>query len=231
MHNIHPGTISVSTNTKSRIGGSKIKIVGALTVALASGSVEAKAMFIRGSNKYANALMLSNRYLEDSGEDGDETSVSNIQTNFMDSMSTKETRVFIAVMSIFGLSIVAGLSLIAYLLAKKKSKQRALRKEKELLPAAKRRSSVVALVRSSTNTIRESVSAALNGQDDTTIKSDDISDTNYQALEIKESGEKVSSELKSTEHEASGENSTHTRGSRFISKMDNHLKKKFSEKR
>lgn len=216
-----------------------MKVVGALTIAVASGSVEAKAMFIRGSNNYANAIMLSNRYLKDSGEDGDEDSVSNIQTNFMDSMSTKETRVFIAVMSIFGLSIIAGLSLIAYLLATKRSKQRALRKEKELLPshfdeekpAAKRRSSVVALVRSSTNTIRESVSAALSGQDDTTIKSDDISDINYQTLEIKESGEKVSSELKSTEHEASGENSTDTRRSRFISKMDNHLKKKFSEKR
>ena len=52
----------------------------------------------------------------------------------------------------------------------------------------------------------------------------------YKTVEL-ESGEKVSSELKSTEHEASGENSTDTRGSRFISKMDNHLKKKFSEKR
>ena len=216
-----------------------MKIVGALVIALANGSVEANAMFIRGNTEYANALLLTARNLEDSGEDGDESSVSNIQTNFMDSMSTKETRVFIAVMSIFSLAIVAGLSLIAYLLAKKRSKQRALRKEKELLPShvdeeepvTRRRSSVVALVRASTNTIKESVSAALNGQDDTTIKSDDMSDTHYQAPEIEETGEKVTGGLKSTEHEASGESNTDTRGSRFISKMDDHLKKKFSEKR
>jgi len=108
------------------------------------------------------------------------TAAKEVSTRFMDTMSTKEARAFIAGMVIFGLSFLIGVSFIGCLCVKKRRQRRVLKKKKAstLLPSGsddssssqdddlsikKRRSSVVSLVRSSTNTIKESVSAAATG--------------------------------------------------------------------
>lgn len=120
-----------------------------------------------------------------------------VSTRFMDTLSTKEARAFIAGMVLFGLSVFIGVSFIGCLCVKKRRQRRRLKASK-LLPSGsdnefsrelsiqKRRSSVVSLVRSSTNTIKESVAAAAAATvsvvtksstrdekvDDTTVKSD-----------------------------------------------------------
>jgi len=109
-----------------------------------------------------------------------------VSTRFMDTLSTREARLFIAGMVIFGLSFFIGVSFIGCLCVKKNRRRRRLKKqsEKELLPSGsdedsspssfdkepappssikKRRSSVVSLVRSGTNNLKQSVKAVATG--------------------------------------------------------------------
>jgi len=123
-----------------------------------------------------------------------------VGTKFMDTMSTREAQAFIAGMVVFGISVFIGVTFVGCLLVKKRRKRLRLKKQTKLLPSggaddglpvspssvAKRRSSVVAFVRSSTNNIKQSVQAAVgsvtaatstlskkeNGEDDGTVKSD-----------------------------------------------------------
>ena len=192
----------------SRIEEAKMKIVGALIIAFVHGQgVAANIMSIRGSTKYSNRLMLSTRHLEDTNEEG------NTSTTFMGSMSAKEARVFIAMMIIFGVAIVAGLSLIAYLLVKKRRKRKPLLKEMELLPSD----------------FDEEV-ATFDGTEDNTVNSSDNIDNRYQAPEIVESGKAVQDEIEPNAHETSYKRSTNTQESPFISEMDEHIRSKLTGK-
>jgi hypothetical protein len=98
---------------------------------------------------------------------------SEVSTRFMDTLSTREARAFIAAMVLFSLSACFGATLITcFCFKKRKERKRAKRaatsaKGDQLLPQAdpakKRRSSVVALVRSGTNSLRDSVTSATTG--------------------------------------------------------------------
>ena len=101
-----------------------------------------------------------------------ETISTEVSTRFMDTLSTREARAFIAAMVLFSLSACFGATLITcFCVKKRKERKRAKRtarsaKGNQLLPEAepkKRRSSVVALVRSGTNSLRESVTSATTG--------------------------------------------------------------------
>ena len=192
----------------SRIEEAQMKIVGALIIAFAHGrGVAADIMSIRGSTKYSNRLILSARQLEGTNEEG------NTSTTFMGSMSAKEARVFIAMMIMFGVAIVAGLSLIAYLLVKKRRKRKPLLTEMELLPSD----------------FDEEV-ATFDGTEDNTIDSGDNIDNHYQAPEIVESGKAVQDEIEPYAHETSYKSSTNIQESPFISEMDKHIRNKLMGK-
>jgi len=94
------------------------------------------------------------------------TTVNDVSTRFMDTLSTREVRSFIAAMVLFSLSAFFGASLIGCFCVKKRRAKRAAKGNKllpEAEPIKKRRSSVVALVRSSTNGFAESVKTATTG--------------------------------------------------------------------
>lgn len=98
------------------------------------------------------------------------TAVNEVSTKFMDTLSTREARAFISTMVLFCLSMCLGASLITCFCAKKR-KERKRRKAaagdqflpENHEPSGKRRSSVVALVRSTTNNMAESVRSAATG--------------------------------------------------------------------
>jgi len=97
------------------------------------------------------------------------SAVSEVSTRFMDTLSTREARSFIAAMVLFSLSAFFGATLMGYFCVQKRKKAK-LRATKGLLPEAeqpmesrRRSASVVALVRSGTNGIAESVRTATTG--------------------------------------------------------------------
>jgi len=109
--------------------------------------------------------------------DYDDTSISGavneLSTRFMDTLSTREARAFIAAMVLFALSACFGATLIGYCCVRAKRRKAKLlvyrRGTKRLLPddeedarSSRHRPSVVALVRSGTNGIAESVRSRKN---------------------------------------------------------------------
>jgi len=196
------------------------------------------------------------------------TTVDQVSTKFMDTMSTREAQTFIALMVIFALSFLIGVGSIACICVKKRRKRMVKKNATKLLPSGSgdhepsiqmHRSSVVALVRSGTNSIKKSMVAAVTGtkdaaaaaaavvkdEDDSTVKSeynnieDAIIDTSgsYKAPEAEEDSAPAPESSLATNDATPGEESVtasdateRTRGGGFISKMDKHLKKRLSAK-
>ena len=151
---------------------------------------------------------------------GVKDAVSQVSTKFMDTMSTKEARAFIAAMVIFALSFAAGLTFISCLCVKKRREGKTLKKASQALLSGsddedetpKRRSSVVSLVRASTNQLKEQVSAAFEKkeEDEKSVQSQ---------YEVPELNVRVTVEEPTTPKRSS---------TKFFAKMDKHLKKKLS---
>jgi len=175
-------------------------------------------------------------------------------TRFMDTLSSRETRLFIAGMVIFALSFFIGVSAIACLCVKKRRQRKSLKKREDskLLPTGtdddateglavqKRRSSVLALVRANTANIVAAVKKSKANDEDGTVHSEY---NNMDDAIVNAKQESISATVSTTDpspmpNDATPERSTSasdatekTKGGRFLSKMDKHLKKKLSVKK
>ena len=122
---------------------------------------------------YGSGTNKTDIYNTNSTSSSDWTNINAFSTQFMNTLNTREARAFIAAMVLFCLSAFFGALLITCFCVKKRKERKRRRRRaaansvKKLLPeaqpAVKRRSSVVALVRSGTNSIRESVKTTATG--------------------------------------------------------------------
>jgi len=172
------------------------------------------------------------------------TTATDVSTRFMDTLSTREARAFIALMVLFSLSACFGALLITCLCVKKRKERKkakeVFRSVPEAEPMKKQRSSVIALVRSGTNNLKESLKSVTAGtnKSSSTKKSNkrgtDTTECEYKDMEdpiiipagVEKEGKPDKSENCSTKTNKSVKNKVTSAAKKTVASITKSLKKK-----